>query len=258
MEQKYGFSVKWLSVSCFEIRCGNTAIVTDPYITACTATDLTWEAIEHCDMILLSHGHYDHISDIPALTERFRPLILCGDQTAMPMTKWLNYTPSRIYPVYPDMELDFGDVKITTIYGRHQEQNKGYNDKLARYEGTNHPEEILPVFYTGCFEYRNFLLTLPNGTRILIWGNDPTPEQIELCRSLRPDVAILQRSVPVEKIEKKGEFAAAIGCKVLIPHHMDTHHPDAPEIMDAYEQAFLSRVPDGRFIRPTRNEWIHL
>ena len=257
MEQRYGFSLKWLSVSCFELRCGNTAIVTDPYITDCEATDLTWEAIERCDMILLSHGHSDHITDIPPLVNKFRPLILCGDQTAMPMAKWLNYTPTRIYPMYPDLELDFGDVKITSLYGRHQEQNKGYNDKLARYSPET-PAGLLSMYHAGCFEYRNFLLTLPNGTRILIWGNDPTPEQTALCRSLRPDVAILQRSVPMEKIDGKGEFAAAIGCKVVIPHHMDTHKPDDPKILQAFEQAYLSRVPDGIFIRPNRGEWIHL
>ena len=257
MEQPLGFSLRWLSVSCFEIHCGDTAIVTDPYITDCAATDLTWEAIERCDMILLSHGHSDHITDIPALTETFRALILCGDQTAMPMARWLNYTPTRIYPAYPGVELDFGDVKVMPLFGRHQEQNRGYNDKLALY-GPKYPEEMLPVLYAGCLEYRNYLLTLPNGTRILIWGNDPTEEQKALCRSLRPDAAILQRSAKPEAIDRKGEFAAAIGCKVVIPHHMDTHKPDDPQILQAFEQAYLSRVPDGRFIRPTRNEWIYL
>jgi len=143
MEQPLGFSLRWLSVSCFELRCGSTAIVTDPYITDCAATDLTWEAIERCDMILLSHGHSDHITDIPALTETFRPLILCGDQTAMPMARWLNYTPTRIYPAYPGVELDFGDVKVMPLFGRHQEQNRGYSDKLALY-GPKYPEEMLP------------------------------------------------------------------------------------------------------------------
>ena len=257
MEQPLGFSLRWLSVSCFELRCGSTAIVTDPYITDCAATDLTWEAIERCDMILLSHGHSDHITDIPALTETFRPLILCGDQTAMPMAKWLNYTPSRIYPMYPNLELDFGDVKVMGVYGRHQEQNRGYNDKIARYKPET-PAGLLAMGHAGCFDYSNYLLTLPNGTRILIWGNDPTPEQAALCRSLQPDVAILQRSVPIAKIGTKGEFAAAIGCKVLIPHHHDFRAVDDPAIVARFGEEFLKRVPDGTFIAPKHGEWISL
>ena len=114
------------------------------------------------------------------------------------------------------------------------------------------------MFYAGCFEYRNYLLTLPNGTRILIWGNDPTPEQAELCRSLRPDVAILQRSVPTGKIAKKGEFAAAIGCKVVIPHHQDVYQKDDPQILQAFEEAFHTHAPEGIFLNPRRGEWIHL
>ena len=112
MMKEYGIDLKWLAVTSFEIRCGNTTVVTDPYITECVGTDLTWEAVEGCDIICLSHAHWDHITDIPRLISKFNPIVLCGDQTAMPLAMWLDYNPSCIYPMYPDTELDFNDVKI--------------------------------------------------------------------------------------------------------------------------------------------------
>ena len=110
MSRKFGVSIKWLSVTCFEIRCDGVTVVSDPFVTDCDSTELTWEAIENCDIVCLSHAHFDHITDIPKLLEKYHPLLLCGDQTAMPLVKWLGYNPTRVYPMYPNMELDFGTL----------------------------------------------------------------------------------------------------------------------------------------------------
>ena len=91
MDKKFGVSIKWLSVTCFEIRCEGVTVVTDPFVTDADSTDLTWEAIENCDIICLSHAHFDHITAIPNLLEKYHPLLLCGDQTAMPLVQWLGY-----------------------------------------------------------------------------------------------------------------------------------------------------------------------
>lgn len=261
MSDKFGVSIKWLSVTCFEIRGAGVTVVSDPFVTECESTDLTWEAIENCDIVCLSHAHFDHITDIPRLCGKFHPLLLCGDQTAMPMAKWLNYTPTRIYPMYPDMELDFDTIKIRALYGRHTDQHQGFNDhcaKLAKYRICAEDGEINALQGIGSMEYRNFLFTLPNGTKILLWGNDPTPEQVNICKALKPDIAIVQRSGNITDIKKKAAFAAAIGCKVLIPHHMDFPVVNPPEIIEAFKEEFLRLVPEGVFITPSHGEWIDL
>ena len=261
MKGSYGVSIKWLAVSSFEMKCGGTTIVTDPYITECVGTDLTWEAVENCDMICLGHAHWDHITDIPRLVEKFQPKIFCGDQTAMPLAQWLNYTPSRIYPMYPDTELDFGDVKIRALYGRHIDLKKGFNDLcdyLAVNEICKKDPGIASVQAVGSMEYRNYLFTLPNGTKVLIWGNEPGIEQLNIWKVCKPDIAIIQRSVKPDQIKEKAEFAAAIGCKVLIPHHHDFREVDDPAVVAQFKEAFLRLVPDGVFVTPEHGEWIHL
>ena len=258
---KYGVSIKWLAVTSFEIRCNDLTVVTDPYITECVGTDLTWEAVENCDIICLGHAHWDHITDIPRLMEKFHPILLCGDQTAMPMAQWLNCSPSVVYPMYPDTELDFGSVKIRALYGRHTNLKQGFNDLCKRLD--ENPlcaadpamAALQPI---GSLEYRNFLFTLPGGTKILLWGNDPTVEQVNICKAVEPDIAIIQRSVKPADIEKKAKFAAAIGCKTVIPHHHDFKAVDDPQVVAAFREAFLRLVPDGNFIIPEHGKWMEL
>ena len=262
MKKEYGIDIKWLAVSSFEIRCGETTIVTDPYITECVGTDLTQGAVENCDIICLGHAHWDHITDIPRLVEKFHPIILCGDQTAFPLAAWLNYTPTRIYPMYPNLELDFDTVKIQALYGRHTDLKTGFNDllndRLLPNPLCQADPGIASLQAIGNLEYRNFLFTLPDGTKILFWGNDPTPAQINICKALKPDIAIIQRANGQDAVVAKAEFAAAVGCKVLIPHHHDFKCVDDPKNMERFEEEFLKRVPDGTFVNPKHGEWIHL
>ena len=261
MENLYGVSIKWLAVTSFEIQCNDLTVVTDPYITECPGTDLTWEAVENCDIICLGHTHWDHVTDIPRLVEKYQPKLLCGDQTAMPLARWLNYTPSYIYPMYPDTELDFGDVKIRALYGRHTNLGQGFNDLCKRIESNEiclKDPGIASLQAVGCLEYRNFLFTLPNGTKVLLWGNDPTIEQINICKALKPDILIIQRSTNPEQITQKASLAAAIGCKVVIPHHHDFRGVDDPTIVEKFKEEFLRIVPNGIFITPEHGKWIHL
>ena len=259
---QYGVSIKWLAVTSFEIRCNDLTVVTDPYITECAGTGLTWEAVEACDIICLSHAHWDHITDIPRLVEKFQPIVLCGDQTAMPLAKWLNAIPSRIYPMYPDAELDFDSVKIRALYGRHTTlKQEGFRDQVKRVASNpvcSADPGIAELQAVGSMEYRNFLFTLPNGTKILLWGNDPTVEQVNICKACKPDIVILQRSVKPEDIAKKAKFAADIGCKVLIPHHHDFKTVDDPSVVAHFRDAFLKMVPDGLFLAPEHGKWMEL
>ena len=263
MERKYNIDIKWLAVSSFELKFNNITVVTDPYITHCVGTDLTCDAVENCNIICLGHAHWDHITDIPQLCEKFKPMILCGDQTAIPLAKWLNYTPSYIYPMYPDLELDFDDVKIRALYGRHGvlRGGMGFNDISQLIEDNSRQmfdEGVASVQAVGTIEYRNFLFTTPDGVKILFWGNEPITPLVNICKGMNPDIAIIQRGVSEKAIVERAEFAAKLGCKVVIPHHHDFKAKDDPAIIEKFKEEFLKRVPDGEFITPVHGEWINL
>lgn len=261
MNGKFGVAIKWLAVTSFEMRFGNTTVVSDPYITECAGTDLDYTAVENCDIISLGHAHYDHITDIPRLIEKFNPKILCGELTAMPLAKWLNCPASKIYPVCPNLELDFGDVKIKALFGRHKLQGKGYNDMTEYLENLDickTDEKMADLQGVGSLEYRNFLFTTPNGTKILLWGNDATVEQINMCKVLKPDIAILQRATNQNMREEMAEFIKQIGCKVVIPHHHDFKQVDDPSVIQEFKDAVKKVTPEVEFISPVHGEWIYL
>jgi len=257
----YGFEIKWLAVSSFELRFDGFTVVTDPYITESEHNDLTWESVEACDAICLSHAHWDHITDIPRLLEKFGPKILCGEMSALPMVRWLGCNPIHIYPMPVNAELDYGKVKIRAIYGHHGNLKNNWSDLMNRVK--NNPlcqkdPKMAELQEAGSLEYRNWLFTLPGGSRLVIWGSPSTPEHINECKSLAPDVLILQRPHGAEGVKGRVNFAKEVGCKVLIPHHQEFRSTEKPEDMVFFGEQFEQAVPGATFINPKHGEWIKL
>lgn len=255
-----GVRLRWLGCACFELDFGGTTVVTDPWITANQRTELTWEVVEKCDCIALTHGHFDHILDIPALAKKFSPRILCADGTAVPLMKWADVNPMCVYPMSPNLELDLDAVCIKALFGRHGVLPGTVNECMASIKthsivGTD--PYLQELFFWGDIEYRNYLFTMPNGTKILFWGNPVIlPEQRNAILKEKPDILILQiTDSRTPAIAAK--LCTQIGCKAVIPHHTD-FPGDYRHNVDALGEELANHAPQTRYIVPAYGQWITL
>ena len=259
-EKKFGLRLKWLGCACFEMDFGGVTVVNDPWITANAKTELTWEDVEKCDYITLTHGHYDHTLDIPPLVKKFNSYLLCGENTAVPMMRFADMNPMRVYPMYPDLELDLEDVKIKALYGRHTPLPGTYSERDVIWQ--NHPKnDGDPLFIElgkwGDFEYRNFLFTAPNGTKVLIWGNKlARPDQRAILRAVKPDIAIMQMTGG-NPADETAKICKEMGCKVVLPHHMDFPKDYTP-FVEALGEELARQAPEIQYIVPEYGKWIEL
>ena len=253
--------MRWLTVASFEMQLGNTRVVTDPFITDSPATDLTWEDIDQCDIITVTHAHWDHVTDIPQLMKKFNSKLLVGELTLLPMARWLDCNAHYIYPMNPGVALDFGDVKVTGLYGHHTNLKATVSELEERMK--NRPlfdkfPGLLETQVIGTLEYRNYLFTLPSGKTIFVWGGAPTIEQRNMFKGLNPDVAILQLSG--YEPAAVAQMGADIGARVIIPHHMDlskTPEEYLPRV-EALGVEFKKLVPEGEVVFHPQGEWFEV
>ena len=256
----FGIRLKWLGCACFEMDFDGVHVVSDPWITVNEKNDLTWEDVEKCDYITLTHSHSDHIRDIPALMEKFPAYLMCGELTALPMMKWANVNPMRVYPMTPNLELDMDQVKIKALYGRHGPLKGTAEERFAAFEvnkfhGQNELTKELAMW--GDFEYRNFLYTTPNGTKMVMWGNKISrPDQRNMLIAEGADIGIIQVT-GTNKAEDMAAACKAMGCKVVIPHHID-YPGDYVRQTNALKDALAAIAPEIQFIIPEYNKWIEL
>ncbi|KUO71888.1 MAG: hypothetical protein APF77_07190 [Clostridia bacterium BRH_c25] len=250
-------SIRWITVTCFEIKIGDKTVVIDPFIGLSPGTDATAEIIEGADIILVSHTHWDHVTDIGYLMDKFESKVIVGDLSAMDLAKYLNRNAHFLYPVCHNTELDFGWVKIKALMGRHQNMRKPFITTATSFKDNplyDRHKDLYPLGWFGTLEYRNYIITTPH-FKILTYGNTPSIEQLNMLKDVKPDLAILQLTRPIP--EEIAAFANDIGAKIVIPHHMDLKK--TPEeylpVVEAFCEAFRALCPGGIAINPEHGRW---
>ena len=61
--------IRFLGQACFELKAGDTTVLTDPFLTGNPLAAATADEVEP-DVILLTHGHGDHLGDTVDIAKR--------------------------------------------------------------------------------------------------------------------------------------------------------------------------------------------
>lgn len=107
-------TITWLGHSTYEIDTNGTRLLIDPFFTdnpsaSCTAGDLT------PDVILLTHGHGDHVADAVSIAQRTGALVISNFE----ISQWLgNQGVKNLHAMHIGGKhaFDFGTVKLTIAH----------------------------------------------------------------------------------------------------------------------------------------------
>ncbi|MGN7412951.1 metal-dependent hydrolase [Paenibacillus sp. SAF-068] len=99
--------------SVVKIETNGKTILIDPFITGNSNTDLNAATVQ-ADVILLTHGHGDHVGDTVAIAKRNDALVIASPELA-DMLGWegVRTHPMSIGGAYT---FDFGKVKLTQAF----------------------------------------------------------------------------------------------------------------------------------------------
>jgi L-ascorbate metabolism protein UlaG (beta-lactamase superfamily) len=213
--------ITWLGHSCFTIATGKHTLLIDPFLDDSPTAPIKSDAVK-ADFILITHGHFDHISDAVKIAKRTGATTVSNFEIA----QWL------------------GKQGVANAVG----MNHGGTVKLpfgsAMFTIAFHSSVLPDGTYGG--NPGGFLLTLNEGQKVYIAGDTAFFSDLRLyARDL--DVAI----VPIGDLYTMGPDDAVEAIKVLdptraIPCHYNTWPPIAQDAAAWAKQvrAQTSAIPE--------------
>lgn len=111
--------ITWFGTAVLSFKEGEDAILFDPFIPmneALSAPDL--DLLAKSGDIFITHGHFDHLIDVPAVLEAGGGRVYCSEETAEVLAAF-KVDRTKINPLKPGDTVNKGSLEITALQGAH-------------------------------------------------------------------------------------------------------------------------------------------
>lgn len=238
---------RWLGFLCFEILLpSGKVLVVDPYIDYSPTAPIGCQEVTGADYIAVTHGHYDHVTDIGTLAQKFDAKVICSHQVAGPMAKLFNLADRNFYKVTAGDVVVFDDLKVEVKRGKHVDLSLVMEELYERLTGreaapdisaTEIQEAVSPFLSElhspalrkvmedmqavglGAGEQLTFVFQTSENLRICVYSSGA-------YESLHQEVIEAHANVFLGQLggvnpEEAAEIAALSGAELIIPTHHD-------------------------------------
>jgi L-ascorbate metabolism protein UlaG (beta-lactamase superfamily) len=202
-----GIKITWLGHATFRVETpGGKIILIDPWVMGNPACPTTERNVKKVDVMLCTHGHFDHIGDAVEIAKKHNPKVvgipeLCGwlGKKGVKQTAEMNKGGTQTVE----------DIKVTMVHADHS-------------CGIKDGDEIV---YGG--EACGYVVEFANGVKIYHAGDTNVFGDMKIIHELyAPQIAM----IPIGDHYTMGPREAAYACnllkpKTVIPMHFGTFPP---------------------------------
>ncbi|MGZ6313461.1 MAG: metal-dependent hydrolase [Candidatus Limnocylindrales bacterium] len=198
----------WYGHACVEVRTpGGKTILFDPWFGNPKSTK-TADAVDACDVMLVTHGHNDHLGDAVALGSRLRPAWPCIHELSLWLARTLPGGNDATIGMNKGGTVEVAGIKVTMVHADHSAGDWNADAGVPLYLGE-------PV---------GFVVELENGRRIYHAGDTDVFGDMRLIGELHPpDVAFLPIGGHFTMGPREAAMAVQLlGVKTVVPIHYGT------------------------------------
>lgn len=202
-----GIKLTWLGHSTFKIETpvGHTVLI-DPWVMNNPACPERLKKFEAIDVMLCTHGHFDHIGDAVELAKKHNPTVV----GIFELCTWMEKKGAKkTAPMNKGGSQQVGDIRVTMVHADHS---------CGILDGDQ-------IIYGG--EAVGYVIEFENGVKIYHAGDTNVFGDMEIIHELyRPEIVCL----PIGDLFTMSPREAAYACKLLkpetaVPMHFGTFPP---------------------------------
>ncbi len=237
--------IQWLGTAGFKIETQATAFLIDPYLSrnidADPRQDFLPKDLAPASHIFISHGHFDHIMDIPAIARQTCANVFCSPTVAHTLSD-MGMEDAQIEAVDHDQyDFEFNGVKAKAFYSRHVRFDaKLLITTLARIG--RRVKEILPLFLNfPCGQVLGWQFDIEDKRIVFFGSGGSTKKELEALAEDPMDILLVPLQGHSHICSKALEYVEILKPKLVIPHHQDNFFPPVSQTIDI--NPFVEQVP---------------
>lgn len=236
--------LQWLGTAGFRIDTGTDIFLVDPYLSrnagATPSQPLKPADIAGAGQIFITHGHFDHLHDIPAIMKLDQSVVYCSEIAASTLARE-GADVSRVQAVTTDSySRDFKSYRAQAFFSRHVKFDiplvlralwrvgAGYGRFSAVHKGYP-PGQVLSWRFTiGDYIIHHF------------GSAGSPPEELQRAALAPIDLLLAPLQGHTNICDKAFEYVRVLKPRLVIPHHQDDFYPPVSTYVDI--DPFVSRV----------------
>jgi len=199
-----GIKLTWLGHATFRIETPDGKIlIVDPWVMGNPMCPEKEKSVKHVDVMLCTHGHFDHIGDAVEIAKQHNPIVIAIPELA----HWLGKKGvKQVSNMNKGGTQTVGDIKVTMVHADHS-------------CGITDGDQIV---YGG--EACGYVIEFCNGIKIYHAGDTNVFGDMAIIRELyAPDIAMIPIGDHYTTSPREASYACnLLKAKTVIPMHFGT------------------------------------
>ena len=248
-------NLRYFGWSCFAIESAGGDLLFDPFYRPMHGAK--WAKLDdfrNTKVICVTHGHYEHYLDIPAVVKLTGAIVVGAKEVCDHLNLSYDVPRDRLFPIRPFHEIEVSQFKITTFEWEHR--NISF---LAFFKGSIHT--AVQFIWNGVFKSPfnapkfGYYVEGPDGIRVMHYGEGFSnliyiQEVRELGKRFSPDILLAGMQLKFEKYLADG--VAAFSPKTVVLFHPHEKLFEKVKLVSSTPQTFAENIkqklPDAEII----------
>lgn len=236
--------LQWLGAAGFRVETGRQVFLVDPYLSrnprARPVQDMQPGELSGAGQAFITHGHFDHLCDLPAIMAPGRSTVYCSEVAAATLARE-GADRSRITVIGTDgYTEDFGGYRAEAFFSRHVKFDIPLVARTLWQIGPNY-RRLLSM-------HRNYPLGQVLSWRFTIGGYTvhhfgsagSPPQELQRFAASSIDLLLIPLQGHTHICEIALEYVRLLKPRLVIPHHHDDFYPPISTRVDI--GPFVSQV----------------
>jgi L-ascorbate metabolism protein UlaG (beta-lactamase superfamily) len=245
--------LQWLGTAGFKVEIGDQVFLVDPYLTrnrqARPVQTMQLRELPGAGQIFITHGHFDHLHDVPAIMAQGKSTVYCSEEAAATLLRE-GADSARVHAVKSDgYAADFGGYKAEAFFSRHVKFDIPLVARALWRIGTSYRRlsAINRNYPPG--QVMSWRFTIGGYTMHHFGSAGSPPRELQRLATRPTDLLLVPLQGHTHICDKALEYVRVLKPRLVIPHHQDDFYPPistyvdiAPFVAQVKEQCPASEV----------------